>query len=66
MLVLSRKAQEKIVVTCGDGRRIIITLIEIRGDKVRLGFEADSEIVIHRLEIQQEIDFKKTMEGLPP
>lgn len=44
MLVLSRKADEEIVI----GDRIVLTVLEIRGDKVRLGFEAPKDVVVHR------------------
>lgn len=47
MLILSRKKNESIVI--GDG--ITVTVVEIRGDKVRLGFEAPEEIPIHRREV---------------
>jgi len=47
MLVLSRKRNESIVI---DGS-IVITAVEIRGDKVRLGIEAPREVPIHRQEI---------------
>ena len=47
MLVLSRKKKESIVIN-GE---IIITVVEIRGDKVRLGIEAPRNIPIHRTEV---------------
>lgn len=47
MLVLSRRVDQKIMIT----GNIVITIIEIRGDKVRLGFEAPKEIIIDRHEI---------------
>ena len=47
MLVLSRKRNESIII---DGS-IVITVVEIRGDKVRLGIEAPREVPIHRQEI---------------
>ena len=47
MLVLSRKKNESIVI---DGS-IVITVVEIRGDKVRLGIEAPREVPTHRQEI---------------
>lgn len=52
MLVLSRKQDESVWI---DGQRIKVTVVEIRGDKVRLGFEADRDIPIHREEIYQAI-----------
>jgi len=52
MLVLSRKKDESIIVD----EHIRITVIEIRGDKVRLGIEAPRETPVHRAEVQAEID----------
>ncbi len=51
MLVLSRKKDEKIVI----GDNITVMLIEIRGDKVRLGIEAPKEITVHRQEVYDAI-----------
>jgi len=47
MLVLSRKKNESIVVSDD----IVITVVEIRGDKVRLGIEAPKEMPVHRKEV---------------
>ena len=47
MLVLSRKKNESIVINDD----ITIVVIEIRGDKVRLGVEAPKEVPVHRLEV---------------
>lgn len=50
MLVLSRKSDEAVVV--GDGAEAItVTIVEIRGDKVRLGFSGPKHVPIHRQEI---------------
>lgn len=51
MLVLSRKKSESVVV---DGS-IRITVIEIRGDKVRLGIEAPRDVPVHRSEVYEAI-----------
>ena len=51
MLVLSRKRDEQIVV----GENVIITIVEIRGDKVRLGIEAPPHIPVHRSEVYEAI-----------
>ena len=48
MLVLSRKREQKIVI--GD-ERIIITVLEIRGNHVRIGVEADRNIPVVRGEL---------------
>lgn len=47
MLVLSRKTDERIII----GDDIVITVVEIRGDKVRLGIAAPREVPVHRQEI---------------
>ena len=47
MLVLSRQRDESIII----GDNIVITVVEVRGDKVRLGIEAPSEVPVHRQEV---------------
>ena len=47
MLVLSRKKNESIVIN----ENIVVTIVEIRGDKVRLGIEAPRDIPVHRREV---------------
>lgn len=47
MLVLSRKKSESIVINDD----VIITVVEVRGDKVRLGIQAPREIPVHRKEV---------------
>lgn len=47
MLVLSRKKNESIVIN----DNIVVTIVEIRGDKVRLGIEAPRDIPVHRREV---------------
>jgi carbon storage regulator len=51
MLVLSRKKSESIVID----DNIVITIVEIRGDKVRLGIQAPKDVSIHRNEIYEAI-----------
>ncbi len=51
MLVLSRQRDESIII----GDNIVITIVEIRGDKVRLGIEAPTEISVHRQEVYEAI-----------
>jgi len=49
MLVLSRKKNESIVIN----ENIVITVVEVRGDKVRLGIQAPREVPIHRSEVYE-------------
>ncbi len=51
MLVLSRKKNERIIID----DRIIITVVEVKPDKVRLGFDAPANVPIHREEIWLQI-----------
>ena len=51
MLVLSRKKNESIVIN----NDITIVVVEIRGDKVRLGVEAPKEVPVHRREVYDAI-----------
>src|SRR5262249_59711413 len=57
MLVLSRKRQESVVVggTAGYARLLTVTVLEIRGGTVRLGFEA-ATVPVHRWEIWERIN----------
>jgi carbon storage regulator len=48
MLVLSRKVNEAIVV---GGGSVVITIVEVRGNKVRVGIEASKDVVVDRAEI---------------
>jgi carbon storage regulator len=47
MLVLSRQRDESIII----GDNVQITVVDIRGDKVRLGIEAPADITVHRKEV---------------
>lgn len=47
MLVLSRKVGEKILI----GDSIVVTVLEIRGDRIRLGLDAPPHVPIHRQEV---------------
>ncbi len=51
MLVLSRHLDESIMI----GDDVVITIVDIRGDKVRLGIQAPTEIPVHRQEVYDAI-----------
>jgi carbon storage regulator len=55
MLVLSRKVNEKVIITAPDGTQIVLMLVEVRGDKARIGIAAPTTYTIHREEIQSRI-----------
>jgi len=57
MLVLSRKSQESVVVGGADRfeRMLKVTVLDIRGGKVKLGFEVDADVPVHRLEVWERI-----------
>lgn len=59
MLVLSRKKDEVIMI----GDDVVITVVDIRGDKVRLGICAPSEIPVHRQEVYEAIEREKARDG---
>ena len=59
MLVLSRKKNERIIIN----DNIIVTVIEIRRDKVRLGFDAPKEVPIHRQEVYDAIRRSEALDG---
>lgn len=56
MLVLSRKKNERIKINDD----ISIVILAISGDKVRLGFDAATDVQIHRQEIYDKIENEKT------
>ncbi len=58
MLVLSRKKDEKIII----GDSITLMVVEIRGDKVRLGIEAPKEVAVHREEVYEAIKRERALE----
>ena len=51
MLVLSRQRDESIII----GDNVVVTIVDVRGDKVRLGIEAPIEIPVHRQEVYEAI-----------
>ena len=57
MLVLSRKNQESVVIGGSDGfhRLLKVTVLGIRGTNVKLGFEVDADVPVHRSEVWERI-----------
>ncbi|MAT15904.1 MAG: carbon storage regulator [Planctomyces sp.] len=51
MLVLSRQRDESIYI----GDDIVLTVVDIRGDKVRLGIKAPNSVPVHREEVYEAI-----------
>lgn len=51
MLVLSRQRDESIVIA----EEITVTIVDIRGDKVRLGIQAPADVPVHRREVFEAI-----------
>ena len=61
MLVLSRKKNESIIIN----NDITVTVVEIRGDKVRLGIVAPKEVPVHRQEVYEAIHGSKDAAPAP-
>ena len=59
MLVLSRQRDESIMI----GDKVVITIVDIRGDKVRLGIEAPQEVPEHRQEVYEAIKREGRLSG---
>lgn len=57
MLVLTRKNRESVVIGQPEDQKVMleITILEIEGGRVRLGFEADTKMPIHRREVWDRI-----------
>ena len=68
MLVLTRRANQSIMI----GHEIVVTVLEVRGDQVRLGIKAPRSIDVHREEIFAQLQqanrdaVRSTAEGLEP
>ena len=56
MLVLSRRKDESIMI----GDDVEITIVDVRGDKVRLGITAPRDIPVHRMEVYEAIQREKS------
>jgi carbon storage regulator CsrA len=65
MLILSRKNQESVVVGGSEGceHLLKVTVLEIRRGYVRLGFEAEASIPVHRWEVWERIRAERAPES---
>ena len=57
MLVLSRKSRESVVIGAANGMQklIRVTVLEVRGVTVKLGFEADDDVAVYREEVWERV-----------
>ena len=62
MLVLSRHRDESIMI----GDEIVVTIVDIRGDKVRLGINAPSSVPVHRQEVFDAIQREAQQNNVDP
>lgn len=62
MLVLTRRANQSIVI----GRDVVVTVLEVRGDQVRLGIRAPREVTVHREEVWAEIQRENREAAMRP
>ena len=66
MLVLSRKSQQSVVIGGADGfhRLLKVTVLGVHGTNVKLGFEVDAEVPVHRFEVWERINGNGRTENL--
>lgn len=66
MLVLSRKSREAVVIggSAGFEHLFKVTVLEISGDRVRLGFDVDPTIPVYRLEVYEQITARSQPKNL--
>ncbi len=55
MLVLTRELEDSVYIDLPDGRTISIKVVQLRGDKVRLGFDAPKDVLIRRDNIKNNL-----------
>jgi carbon storage regulator len=55
MLILTRRLGEKLMI----GEEVLVTVLDIKGDQVRIGIKAPLDIAVHRLEIFERIERQK-------
>ena len=62
MLVLTRRPQQSIII----GNDIIVTVLEIKGDSVRIGIQAPQEVDVHRSEVYAQLHEENDSAASPP
>jgi carbon storage regulator len=62
MLVLTRRANQSIMI----GSDVVITVLEVRGDQVRIGIKAPKTVTVHREEVFAEIQQQNRQSALQP
>jgi len=55
MLVISRYRNEQVILTMPDGQQIVIMVVDVRGDRIRLGIQAPQNVSVLRKEIYDKI-----------
>jgi carbon storage regulator len=59
MLVLSRTRDESIII----GDNVVVTVVDVRGDKVKLGIDAPPDVTVHRREVYEAIRRENRLAG---
>lgn len=62
MLVLTRRANQSVMI----GDEIVVTVLEIRGDQVRIGIDAPKSVAVHREEVFRELEEANRAAASPP
>lgn len=65
MLVLSRRVGESVVIGAGSPDAVTVTVLEVRGDVIRLGIDAPRSVAIHRAELLAEVADANTEAASP-
>lgn len=65
MLVLSRRVGESVVIGAGSAEAVTVTVLEVRGDVIRLGIDAPRSVAIHRAELLAEVADANTEAASP-
>ena len=61
MLVLTRRANQSIMI----GDDIVITVLDVRGDQIRIGIKAPRSVAVHREEVYAELQAENQAAALP-